>query len=84
MEEERLRCEVRELQDAARSIPEKFKEIVEEDFPVPNETLLRKAIISARKGKISFSIEQLIKPVKFYLKTRPISFSNLQKNHVLT
>ena len=46
MEEERLRCEARELQDTARSIREKFKEIVEEGLPVPNGTLLRKAIIS--------------------------------------
>ena len=53
-EEERLRCEARELQDTGRSIREKFKEIVEEGLPVFNGTLLTKAIISARKGKIYF------------------------------
>ena len=71
MEEERLRCEARELQDTARSIREKFKEIVEEGLPVPNGTLLRKAIISARKEKISFSIEQLLKACEVLFEDTP-------------
>ena len=56
MEEDRLRCEASELQGIARSIREKFKEIVEEGLAVPTGTLLRKAIVSVQKRKISFSI----------------------------
>ena len=84
MEEERLKCEARELQSMAQSIREKFKEIVEEGLPVPHETLLRKAIVSARKGKISVSIEQLLKACEVDLEIRLISSSNLQRNLVHT
>ena len=50
---------------------EKFKEIVEEGLPVPNGALLRKAIISARKGKISFSNEQLLKACEVLFEDTP-------------
>ena len=89
MEEERLKCEARELQSMAQSIREKFKEIVEEGLPVPNEGYrfsyrFRKAIVSARKGKISVSIEQLLKACEVDLEIRFISSSNLQRNLVHT
>ena len=70
-EEETLRCEAKEPQNTAQSIPEKFKEIVEEDLPVPNGTLLRKAIVSVRKGKITSSIEQLLKACEVLFEDTP-------------
>ena len=71
MEEERLRCEARELQDTARSIREKFKEVFEESLAVPIGTLLRKAIVSARKGKLFFSIEQFLKTFEVLFEDTP-------------
>ena len=70
MEEETLRCEARELQGTAQSIGEKFKEIVE-GFDVPTETLLKKSIVSVRKGKISFSIKQLLKACEALFEDTP-------------
>ena len=40
---------------------QRFKAIVDEGFGVPRRSLLRKAVISIRKGKVSFSIDQLLK-----------------------
>ena len=61
IEEERLKWEAKELQETARTIREKFKAIVDDGFGVPNGSLLRKAIITIQKGKLSFSIDQLLK-----------------------
>jgi len=45
----------KELQQKARSIREKFGVINAEGFAIPNFSLLRKAVISIRKGKLAFS-----------------------------
>ena len=59
MEKDRLRWEAKELQKTARNIREKFKAIVDEDFGVPNASLLRKAAITTQKEKLLFLIDQL-------------------------
>ena len=49
MEEARLRCKAMDIQGTARSRRKKFKKIVEKDLAVFTGTLLKKAIVSARK-----------------------------------
>jgi len=59
LEEQCLTEQAKVLQQKARSIREKFGVIVAEGFAIPNSSLLRKAVISIRKGKLAFSWDQL-------------------------
>ena len=51
------------MESAARDIRKKFQEITAFSLPMPSLPLLRKAIISVKKGKNMFSIDQLVQVV---------------------
>ena len=58
--------EARRMEKAARDIRKQFYEIANSGFLLPDSTFLRKAIASVKRGKLSFSHEQL-KQVVFML-----------------
>jgi len=58
-EQENLIHQAKEIETAVRNIRKQFQEIAESGFPVPNSTLLRKAVVSVKKGKLMFSSEKL-------------------------
>ena len=58
--------EARRMEKAARDIRKQFHEIANSGFLLPDSTFLRKAIVSVKRGKLSFSHEQL-KQVVFML-----------------
>ena len=65
-QEEELIEEARRMEQAARDIRKRFHEIANSGFLLPDSTLLRKAVVSVKRGKLSFSHEQL-KQVVFML-----------------
>ena len=77
--EEELCKEARRMEKAARDIRKQFHEIADSGFLLPESTLLRKAIVSVKKGKLSFSHKQLKQVINIlmeelpYLLFRPIS-----------
>ena len=54
------------MEQPARDICEQFHEIANSGYLLPQLTLLRKAVVSVKRGKLSFSNEQL-KQVVFML-----------------
>ena len=63
--------QAKEMEAAAKDIREEFQLIAESGFPLPASTLLRKAIISVKKGKLMFSTEQLGRVVSFLMQHMP-------------
>ena len=62
----------RSMQMMARAIREKFADIVSSGFCIPCECPnMRKAIVTIRKGKVSFSSEQLLRSVELLLEDVP-------------
>ena len=62
----------RSMQAMARGIREKFAHIVSSGFGIPSECPnMRKAIVTIRKGKVSFSSEQLLRSIKLLLDDVP-------------
>ena len=62
----------RSMQAMARGIREKFTHIVSSGFGIPSECPnMRKAIVTIRKGKVSFSSEQLLRSIKLLLEDVP-------------
>ena len=51
------------MENAVRDIRKKFQEIATSGLPIPSSSLLRKAIISVKRGKVMFSMNQLIQVV---------------------
>jgi len=70
-EEENLIQRAREMESQAREIRSQFQSIAESGFPVPNTSLLRKAVISVKKGKLMFSAEQLNRVAKMIMSKKP-------------
>ena len=61
MEQQQLLLQAREMESVARDIRTQMKEIAASGLTIPSSTLLRKAIISVKNGKVMFCIEQLSK-----------------------
>ena len=63
---------VRSMQAMARSTREKFADIVSSGFCIPSGCPnMRKAIVTIREGKVSFSSEQLLPSIKLLLEDVP-------------
>ena len=63
LEQEQLLDSAREMEANAREIRNQFQAIADSGFPIPTSTLLRKTVVSVKKGKIMFSTEQLSRVV---------------------
>ena len=62
----------RSIQMMAWAIREKFADIISSGFCIPTECPnMRKAIVAIRKGKVSFSSEQLPRSIKLLLEDVP-------------
>ena len=59
----------------AREIRIQFQAIADSGFAIPNFTLLKKAVVSVKKGKMMFSPEQLSRVVALTMQNMPYSFS---------
>ena len=70
-QQEELIERARTMEDLARQIRQQFQAIADSGFPVPTSTLLRKAVVSVRKGKFMFSTEQLSRVVQMVMETKP-------------
>jgi len=67
LEEQALTEEAKELrQEEARSIRKKFAAIISKDFALRTSTLLREAVISIRKEKLTFSWNHLIESCQIF------------------
>ena len=64
--QEELIEEARRMEQVTRDIRKQFHEIANSRFLLPESTSRRKAIVSVKKGKLSFSHEQL-KQIVFML-----------------
>ena len=71
MEQQQLLSQVREMESAARDIRTQMKEIAASGLTIPSSTLLRKAIISVKNGKVMFCIDQLSKVVNLLMGNLP-------------
>ena len=60
LEFEEIITKAREMESAARDILKKFQEIATSGLPIPSLLLLRKVIISVKRGKVMFSMYQLV------------------------
>ena len=56
----------RAMENSARQIRQQFQTIADSGFPLPTSTLLRKAVVSVKKGKFMFSTEQLSRGTNDY------------------
>ena len=56
-QQEELIEHARTMEDSARQIHHQFQTIADSGFPLPTSTLLRKAVVSVKKGKLMFSTE---------------------------
>ena len=71
-EKQDLMERARFMQAMARGIRENFAHIVSSGFCIPSECPnMRKAIVIIRKGKVSFSSEQLLRSMKLLLDDVP-------------
>ena len=61
MEQQQLLSQAREMKSVARGIQTQMKEIAASGLTISSSTLLRKAIISVKNGKVMFCIEQFPK-----------------------
>jgi len=59
------------MEAAAKDIRKEFQLIAESGFPLPASTLLKKAVISVKKGKLMFSTEPLGRVVSFLMQNMP-------------
>ena len=71
LEFEEIITRVREMESAARHIQKKFQEIAASGLPIPTSSLLQKAIISVKRGKVMFSMDQLIQVVDVMMENLP-------------
>ena len=71
LEKENLIFRAKEMESAARDIRKQFQAIADSGFPLPASSLLRKAVISVKKGKLMFSQEQLARVVTFLMENIP-------------
>jgi len=74
------------MEVAARDVRKEFQLIADFGFPLPASILLRKAIISVKKGRLMFSIEQLGRVVSFLMENMPyilFCFKLETKNYVV-
>ena len=70
-QQEELIERARTMEGLARQIRQQFQAIADSGFPVPTSTLLRKAVVSVKKGKFMFSTEQLSRVVQMVMETKP-------------
>ena len=71
LEFEEIITRAREMESAARDIRKKFQEIATSGLPIPSSSLLRKAIISVKRGKVMFSMDQLVQVVDVIMGNLP-------------
>ena len=71
MEQQQLLSQAKEMESAARDIRTQMKEIAASGLTIPSSTLLRKAVISVKNGKVMFCIDQLSKAVNFLMGNLP-------------
>ena len=71
LEFEEIITRAREMESAARDIRKKFQEIATSGLPIPSSSLLRKAIISVKRGKVMFSMDQLVQVVDVVMGNLP-------------
>ena len=60
--------QAREMESATKDIKKQFKEIAASGLCIPFLTLLRKAVVSVKQGKVMFSMDQLTKVVEVLMK----------------
>ena len=70
-QQEELIERARAMEDSARQIRQQFQTIADSGFPLPTSTLLRKAVVSVKKGKFMFSTEQLSCVVQMIMENKP-------------
>ena len=61
----------REMESAARDIRKKFQEIATSGLLISSSWLLRKEIISVKRGKVMFSMDQLVQVVDVIMGNLP-------------
>ena len=61
LQQQELIDQARDMEASARDIPKQFQDIAASGVPIPSTTLFRKAVLSVKRGKEMFSIEQLTK-----------------------
>ena len=71
LEFEEIITRAREMESAARDIRKKFQEIAASGLTIPTSSLLRKAIISVKRGKVMFSMDQLVQVVDVMMENLP-------------
>ena len=71
LEFEKIITRAREMESAARDIRKKFQEIATSGLSIPSSSLLRKAIISVKRGKVMFSMDQLVQVVDVIMGNLP-------------
>ena len=59
------------MESAARDIRKKFQEIATFGLPIPSSSLLRKAIVSVKRGKVMFSMDQLVQVIDVIMGNLP-------------
>ena len=74
LEFEEIITKAREMESAARDIQKKFQEIAASGLPIPSSSLLRKAIIRVKRGKVMFSMDQLVQVVDVIMGNLPYIF----------
>ena len=62
------------MESVARDIRKKFQEIAAIGLSIPSSSLLRRAIISVKRGKVTFSMDQLIQVVDVIMGSLPYTF----------
>ena len=71
LEFEEIITKAREMESAARDIRKELQEIATSGLPIPSSSLLRKAIISVKRGKVMFSMDQLVQVVDVIMGNLP-------------
>ena len=71
MMEQQLLSQEREMESAAREFRTQMKQIATSGLIIPSSTLLKKAIISVKNGKVMFCIDQLSKVVNLLMGNLP-------------
>ena len=71
LEQEQLFDSAREMETSAREIRNQFQSIADSGFRILSSTLLRKAVVSVKKGKLMFSTEQLNRVVALIMQNMP-------------
>ena len=62
--QEEIITSAREMEDSVKDIRQQFQAIADSGFLFPTSTLLRKAVVSVKKGKFMFSPKQLSRVVQ--------------------